>query len=702
MFKKKNNMLLATILLALGGMNTAYAGAGLDCTSVATIGASNDDGTGDGTGTVTAEQVLACAEEAQADPARLAALATLIAADTNAGGDNLSDAAAKSLNSKGGTSAAATTVFLNILAADGVPNSVKNDAITALNKVITDNGILPANTSNGNAVDDILVAVYKYDKTQLPAGFGAAIEAVIAAEVLPTISRNNLGQVLIYPYYTTLGTKESLINVFNTSNKTIAAKVRFHEAHNSRGVLGFTVVLSPYDKWSGTIKNKDGAVKFYTSDTTCTVPEIGSDGIALRDSAYNGNGLGADAIIRDAGNQGKGRLNKGYIEIIAMGEAGDYEVDDKGAYLSGSEIAYNARLVKNTPTAGKTTPRNCAAVRAAFAPSPLAVDTVKAIKRGDLPPTAFANVQTGQPTASGMFDKLSSGNNPLRGALVIVDQTEGVGFGTNAVAIEDFNASPGNLITAQEEPFFHEPSIASRNGLWSATGLADVEQALAAGTIVNEWANNLSNGANVDWVVQFPTKAFHVDCGVDSPRNFQSAINQYRKNKSICDYANYAPFTSPFGADGSPVLIDMSIYDKEENAIVSNKTPVVSFSPNNVPDEDVLALPWGTNVITFSGKASGSPSVLSSDVADLRLDPVATVDDSTGAAFLTENNGMAMMNFIDKKAYLAALAANVTSAIPKNYLMNLPVVGFAAKQRNQGDATKAYGQMMNHSYIGRN
>jgi alkaline phosphatase len=120
MFKKKNNMLLATILLALGGMNTAYAGAGLDCTSAATIKASNDDGTG--AGTVTAEQVLACAEKAQADPEKLAALATLTAAD-----DDLSSLAAASLKSTGKSAAAATAIFLDILTADGVPKSVKND-----------------------------------------------------------------------------------------------------------------------------------------------------------------------------------------------------------------------------------------------------------------------------------------------------------------------------------------------------------------------------------------------------------------------------------------------------------------------------------------------------------------------------------------------------------------------------------------------
>ena len=43
------------------------------------------------------------------------------------------------------------------------------------------------------------------------------------------------------------------------------------------------------------------------------------------------------------------------------------------------------------------------------------------------------------------------------------------------------------------------------------TGLTAVDFALEANTVVNEWANNPINGAATDWVIQFPTKGYHVD-----------------------------------------------------------------------------------------------------------------------------------------------------------------------------------------------
>ena len=90
----------------------------------------------------------------------------------------------------------------------------------------------------------------------------------------PYVSNNSMGQVLIYPYYTVRGGKETIFNIFNTSDRTIAAKVRFHESHNSRDVLDFNVVLSPFDKWSGTISAGAGNALFKTRDNSCTIPQI--------------------------------------------------------------------------------------------------------------------------------------------------------------------------------------------------------------------------------------------------------------------------------------------------------------------------------------------------------------------------------------------------------------------------------------------
>ncbi len=60
------------------------------------------------------------------------------------------------------------------------------------------------------------------------------------------VSANNLGQALIFPYYTVRGGWMTLFGVTNTSALTVAVKVRFREAYNSRDVFDFNIILRSY------------------------------------------------------------------------------------------------------------------------------------------------------------------------------------------------------------------------------------------------------------------------------------------------------------------------------------------------------------------------------------------------------------------------------------------------------------------------
>ncbi len=60
-----------------------------------------------------------------------------------------------------------------------------------------------------------------------------------------SVSADNMGQVLIFPYYTVRGGWNTLLGVTNTSDRVVAVKVRFHEALNSRDVFDFNIILSP-------------------------------------------------------------------------------------------------------------------------------------------------------------------------------------------------------------------------------------------------------------------------------------------------------------------------------------------------------------------------------------------------------------------------------------------------------------------------
>jgi hypothetical protein len=625
--------------MALGGVNTASASTqNLDCTSAATIRASNNStniagATTDNRGTVTAAEVARCLATltlANNQPA-LRALADLI--DNDLGGDF------------------STTLSQNTdLAASGIAT------------------LLKARNANQNI------------------------------SVSPDISRNNLGQVLIFPYYTTRGRKSSLINIFNTSDRTVATKVRFHESHNSRDVLDFTLVLSPYDKWSGTISDRaDGTTVLTTSDSSCTVPAIPAAGQPLNPYSYN------DSVVGDRGSdQTADRLREGYVEVIAMGHATEAQFPAATTPTGTGNLLYAGAAAGNTPVTTllpgnigntayyakhvqngtETRPRDCAAVAAAFVAGSNGTPSVAL--------SAPATGNSGNTSAQAMFYPLGNGNNPLRGALTIISTETGVGFGTAAVAIENFNNST-NLISAQTPPYFHEPSLASRNGLWTTSGLPVIEAILSAGTIINEWSHNERNGANTDWIIQFPTKAFHVDIpyhptpvapasALSSCRddNVQAARNKFRGNLTCGNTATsmyadgsggtfLAPFENRFGAEGSLVTIGTTIIDSEENT--DTAAGGVVFSPAR--SSPAPSIPYESNVVTFSG--TGGKSVMSA-TPELSLDPV-------GSTLITERSGMARITF------------------PNAGVIGLPVVGFVAKQRDQGDKTLSFGQIMKHSMI---
>src|SRR5215210_6401525 len=103
------------------------------------------------------------------------------------------------------------------------------------------------------------------------AGLGA-LGATGAAEAV-NLNPDGLGQVLIYPYYTTRAdgggnTYTSLLSVVNSTSSAKAVKVRFLEGKNSREVLDFNLFLSAYDVWTAAIlpSTATGGAKVGTLD----------------------------------------------------------------------------------------------------------------------------------------------------------------------------------------------------------------------------------------------------------------------------------------------------------------------------------------------------------------------------------------------------------------------------------------------------
>src|SRR6202171_577341 len=141
------------------------------------------------------------------------------------------------------------------------------------------------------------------------AGLGA-LGATGAAQAV-NVNPDGLGQVLIYPYYTTQGTNapyNSLLSVVNSTNSGKVVKVRFLEGKNSFEVLDFNLWLSPKDVWTTAIIPMGAGAGIITSALSCTTPPIPAAGQPftnvkfVEDGAFAGTGLD--------------RTKEGYVEII--------------------------------------------------------------------------------------------------------------------------------------------------------------------------------------------------------------------------------------------------------------------------------------------------------------------------------------------------------------------------------------------------
>lgn len=471
------------------------------------------------------------------------------------------------------------------------------------------------------------------------AGFGSIADAV-------NLNPDGLGQVLIYPYYTTQAGNDTLISVVNTSDIAKAVKVRFLEGRNSREVLDFHLYLSRYDVWTAgifAIPGEEGA-GVYTHDNSCTVPRIKGNpelpSIGGTTYAPFFNYAYADL---DPGPDGLERTREGYIEVIEM------------ANIIGAAAGWVTHGASGVPA-------NCNAAVDAWTPG-----------------------GAGWP-AAGQADP--TGQGELFGNAMIVNAARGTIAGYAADAIEGFNYTAA----LHMEPGNVEPNLAHVNNLGDTTratayvfefgqlitssynqlavggyGKVDAVSALyATPSVINEYyldGNDTVRGAT-EWVITFPTKRFYVDDSpyIDEFNNTQPAYNAD---------APVAPFRNAFRASGSCEGIRVNIYDREERAPGGGG---VGFSPPR-PGTPQNALCWEAQVVTFGqggNVTANNPSDILGSTYFQNIAPPTGFD-----------AGWARISF--------ATVSGGTTTIPTmraseegNVFFGLPVTGFFAANYDNG------------------
>lgn len=470
---------------------------------------------------------------------------------------------------------------------------------------------------------------------------GAAFVSSSAHAV--NISPDGLGQVQIFPYYTVKNGFDTYIHLTNTSSATVAVKIRFREAKNSREVRDFNVVLSPFDMWTAGVTASGEGAKLVTFDNSCTSPALLDSATSVGAREIDFTSIGYDGSVADYnydnGGRGLDRTQEGYFEVIAMGQS------FASTASSANVVEYNAKHVSGTP-------RDCALVDGAFDGS-------------------FGS----ELSSKAEFSSWVAAGNVLKGFSTLINVASGQAAGVEPTTLANFTTetllyTPGDLLPdlSSGTPFDSANFVTDAGALASFSGIESVDNVsalLQRSNVINEFTSTTTGSTKTDWVVTFPTKHNYTDDGgalTSTGTATQPFDEWFAKDPS--------DLTDTSGK--SCVEVTLSQYDREEGTAAPSGT---QFSPRSSAGKNELCTE--VNVLSFNGS-----NVLSSGVK---------YDISTA--------GVGQSGWMNLALGVASTEGSLSGL---DFTMHgLPVIGFGVVLRNnaaEAGNNRNYGVAEEHSY----
>lgn len=348
----------------------------------------------------------------------------------------------------------------------------------------------------------------------------------------------------------------------------------------------------------------DGGAQLTTSDSSCTSPAIPGAGMPFNSSSYDGA-----LLPGDGGPTGITRTREGMIEVIAIADI-----------TAGSALDVATSHVQNgTPAGG-------------------------------IPPCTQSLIT---PYYAGEEDMVAP-TSGLAGSVAIVNVGQGTFFGYNADALTGFTEVPLIVPQVLFGESLQQANTADSSFSGGATahllttegkplaldyehGIDAVSAVFAADALQNEYFIDSNLGANTDWVVTFPTKAYYVD-------------PYYVGSASAGGDTVSPPFSETFSrnVDGqSNSAFSAAVYDREEGQ--ATDAPAEIGPPISHPD----AFSYQVNVLGFATPPTdvSTSAVLGSSLivhwnfaqfgtAGWALVDLASGDD--GHALLPDRNGIVL------------------------------------------------------------
>ena len=442
----------------------------------------------------------------------------------------------------------------------------------------------------------------------------AGVAGIAGTAQAVNINPDGVGQVLLFPYYTTNGGNVTLLSVVNTTEDAKAVKVRFLESENSVEVLDFNLYMSAYDVWTASIEPQpmdsidtscdpdptdgtdvycEGPMLMIAADeNTCMVPNFGKMQSFLPFAYKSFGEEGEDgSFAGDGGTQDDARMNEGHFEMIEMGVL-DEEGD--GDFMP-------AQWATHTTVGGAWLPEDCGALNDAWATiadgTSLTDGEWKVDKgRAVLPPTG------GLFGGAGIVNVVKAAMHTYEADAINGWNVSGTIKGDG---ITSLHTEPGSLVPNLDSGDILTSVVFSDQGIPLADDLDRSVDAVSYlfmhDSLMNEYVTDPGLAAKTEWVLTFPTKRFYVETDpVMAPFTTAWAVAGDDMYATACATVALTGLWDREERDeGDPGCEDTNTCETDRPPIVSPPPPVILPPPT--PGVEPFQLCYETNVIRFGG-----------------------------------------------------------------------------------------------------
>ncbi len=558
------------------------------------------------------------------------------------------------------------------------------------------------------------------------------------------LNLDGMGQVLIYPYYNVNNNFQTNLHIVNTQNAYKIVKVRFRESGLSRDVLSFNIYMSPYDTWTGVVRNLGGKANLTSDDNTCTLPanDAVTDMGVLSSTGWEFN--------TSYSNVSDGDAREGYIEVIEIGNIPPElftDMNGDSAIVVSDDMLVQIGLKHDA----SGVPGNCDVVTlgwsAGYGVGTLAVENTAAREnwQGDATATPDANGRSGgaddNDGLGGSYLLPPSGG--LYGHAIYLNLADGSAFVNEATVLNNYSTMAQHW---RPDDVAHSllPSLASgdvntsvaidpddgtpiASGAWgytvdatrndgdpetpaSGTNPWPVASALMATGIVNDWFIDPTYEGATDWVVTFPMRTHGIYNGLftdDCLGDGATTVGKVESTTSATEGQDTC-----FQVSQNHANYSVAPYNREELFPTSPHELGLPFSindPHYLPRE-VNVLQFGTSGVLGTANATDIGAV-TRDISSLTEIGVAgwmrlvfgsgttVYSTSATASLYTEQTATNSASFIAEDVSGTPAIAGISTVAPVTGL-GVPVVGFAA-QRGSASSIPAganFGETVNHRY----